>query len=288
MDLINRLRQLDGNFYPAEQCVATIVLGDLVFACQASVAQIARQAKVSEPTVIRFCRTAGCRGFKDFKHHLTRNLAVSLQYIRANDEDIEGVDAIIDHVFGAILDGLNMVRAQIDLEAMGKAIEIFANAKQIMFYGVGGGSSIVAKDASNRFFRLRIPSSSHSDGYLQRMTAATLGIRDVVVAISTTGTPHELIEAATTARQYQAKVVCLTKPSSPLAEVADILIPVDIPEDPDIYKPTASRIVFLAIIDVLADGVGRRRSEIAKETMRRIRLSMASVHEDEIPKPIGD
>ena len=47
-------------------------------------------------------------------------------------------------------------------------------------------------------------------------------------------------------------------------------IEIDIPEDQHIYKPTASRFVFIAIIDNLVSGTARRRPDVVKEYLRRM------------------
>ena len=65
-------------------------------------------------------------------------------------------------------------------------------------------------------------------------------------------------------------------------------IEIDIPEDQDIYKPTASRLVFIAIIDILASGTARKRPDKVKEYLRRMRTSLAPLSSDTGPKPIGD
>src|SRR4051812_15150841 len=42
---------------------------------RASVRSVATDLGVSEPTVLRFCRTVGCEGFKDLKFRLIQELA---------------------------------------------------------------------------------------------------------------------------------------------------------------------------------------------------------------------
>ena len=94
--------------------------------------------------------------------------------------------------------------------------------------------------------------------------------------------------ACTIAKQYGATTISLTKTGSDLAQLADISIQIDIPEDQDIYKPSASRLVYIAIVDVLAAGAARKRPERVKENLRRIRTSLLLSSKDSGPKPIGD
>jgi len=287
-DLISRMRQLDGSFNAREQRVATYVLENLETATQHTVSEIAALCNVSEPTVIRFCRTLGCSGFRDFKMRLAQNVAVSLQYLAASSPDTEGLRSGIDQILGVFYATANAVRAQLDEKTMARAVDAMAGARRIVFCGVGGGSATVAFDAANRFFRLGIPSQAVHDGQQQRMQAATLSSGDVLFCVSSSGNPQELIESAKIARQYGATVIALTRPATPLAEACDIALTLDIPEDPDIYKPTASRLVHLVVMDTLAASVARRNSATALEKLRRIRASLAVVHGQTGPQPIGD
>ena len=120
------------------------------------------------------------------------------------------------------------------------------------------------------------------------MLASTLGPDDVVFAISTSGRPTELIHSAAIARQYGAKVISLTHPDSPLAAESDLVIAIEMPENPDIYKPTATRHAFLATIDVIATAVARRMPDQAKEKLRRIRSSLLPLNPPTGRQPIGD
>jgi DNA-binding MurR/RpiR family transcriptional regulator len=287
-DLISRLRELDGTFNAREQRVASYVIENLEEATQLTVSEMAKVCGVSEPTVIRFCRTLGCAGVRDFKLRLAQNVAVSLQYLEPVSPRPAGDGQGIDQILGVFYATANVARAQLDDRVLAAAVEAVAAARRVIFCGVGGGSATVAFDAANRFFRLGIPATAVHDGYQLRMQAATLAAGDLLFCISSSGDLEELIESARIARQYGAIAVSLTRPGSALAEACDIAIGLKIPEDPDIYKPTASRLVYLVIIDVLAAAVARKNSDVALEKLRRIRASLAAVRGRTEPQPIGD
>ena len=61
----------------SERKVAAYVLGDAPAVLSMSIARVAQEASVSEPTVNRFCRTFGATGFPDFKLKLAQSLASS-------------------------------------------------------------------------------------------------------------------------------------------------------------------------------------------------------------------
>lgn len=288
IDIILQMRQLDGQLPKREQRVADFVLANLEQAAYLRQSEIAKAAGVSDATVNRFCISLGCEGFRDFKIRLTQSVAVSLQYLGGPGNDNSVSDQLVVQVFGALVDTLNLVRSQLDSAAIEAAIDLLAGARRIAFFGVGGGSANVAREGANRFFRLGVPAEAHADGYFQRMLASTLEKGDLVFAISQSGSPAELLDSVAIARQYGVRSISLTKRSSELARATDVSIEIDIPEDHDIYKPSASRLAYIAIIDVLAAGTARRRPEQVKEYLRRIRTSLVPLSSDPGPKPIGD
>lgn len=288
IDIISKMRSLNGELPKREQRVADFVLSNLDQISFLTQGEIAQAAGVSTATVHRLCLSVGCEGFRDFKIRLAQSVAVSLQYLDGNNAEASQTDQLVSQVFGALVDKLNTARQQLDNASMTEAIARLAQARRIVFFGVGGGSANVAREGANRFFRLGLPAEAHADGYFQRMLASTLSTGDVVFAISASGQPQELLDSITIARQYGASSISLTKMGSDLANLTDVTIGIDIPEDHDIYKPSASRLVFIAIIDVLAAGAARERPEEVKEYLRRIRTSLVTLSKDVGPKPIGD
>jgi len=288
IDIISKMRALGGKLPKREQQVAEFILTNLDRIAFLTQGEIARSADVSVATVHRFCISVGCKGFRDFKIRLAQSVAVSMQYLHSQADVDSESDQLVAQVFGALVDKLNLARKQLDPAALTDAIDLLGDARRISFFGVGGGSANVAREGANRFFRLGLPAEAHADGYFQRMLASTLSEGDVVVAISASGQPQELADAVTIARQYGARTISLTKTGSLLATLTDVTLGLDIPEDQDIYKPSASRLVFIAIIDVLAAGAARKRPEDVKEFLRRIRTSLVSLSDDTGPRPIGD
>ena len=288
IDLISHVRNLEGKFPKREQRVANFMLANLEKISFFSQHEIAEATEVSVATVNRFCTTIGCEGFRDFQIRLAQNVAVSLQYLGGASGDQSETGQLVTQVFSTLVDTLTLVRGQLDSEAIEQATDKLADARRIAFLGVGGGSANVAREGANRFFRLGIPAEAHADGYLQRMLSSTLTEGDVMVAISSSGQPTEILDSIAIAKQYGATTISVTKTGSELALLADISIQIDIPEDQDIYKPSASRLVYIAIVDVLAAGAARKRPERVKENLRRIRTSLLPLTKDPGPKPIGD
>ncbi|XNM78449.1 hypothetical protein ACLK19_12515 [Escherichia coli] len=66
-----------GTFEKSERKVAEVILASPDNAIDSSIAAMALEANVSEPTVNRFCRSMDTRGFPDFKLHLAQSLRMA-------------------------------------------------------------------------------------------------------------------------------------------------------------------------------------------------------------------
>lgn len=288
-DVISMLHLLDGKLATQEQKVANYVKSNMEDISSMNIADLAKHCDVSTPTVIRFCRSLGCDGFREFKLRLAQNLAVSRQYLSAvpKAEPAEGDDAI-DQILSALYASANAMRQQIDATVMQSAKSALLNTRHLLFAGIGGGSSNVSQEAANRFFRLGIPSFSTSDSYILQMRAATLREDDVLFLISASGEADAIVGAAEIAGGYGATTICVTKPNTRLANACTIPILIDLPEDRDIHKPTASRYIHMIVVDALAMTVAQEMAYETTENLRRIRASLTAYHGRTGPQPLGD
>src|SRR3569623_1348077 len=134
VDIISRLRAMEGQFRPAEAEVAKIVLEDPFFAGRASIAELADRAGVSQPSVTRFCRALGCDSLRDFKFKLAQNLAVGTNYIKQPERLDDDVAHLAQRVMNVILDGIALARDQRDHQALRQAIEIIAETRRLDIY----------------------------------------------------------------------------------------------------------------------------------------------------------
>ena len=257
----------------SERKVAEVILQDPKSATRYSIAALAREAKVSEPTVNRFCRSFAATGFPDFKIRLAQSLASGTPYVSQNVAADDTVQEFTDKIFLSTIASLDRTRQSVNAEALAQAIDILIQARQITFFGMGG-SAPVAMDAQHKFFRFNIPVIAYDDCLMQRMVAAAAGTGDVIVALSYTGRTREIIEAAKIARATGASVVGITRADSPLATECTVALEVSTPEDTDIYMPMTSRIVQLTIIDVLATGVTLKRGTDFHSHLKKIKDSL--------------
>jgi len=272
-NLLERVRLELANLSAAERKVAELVLAQPYTVMQEAVGEIARRAGVSQPTVIRFCRSLGVSGLSEFKLKLAASLMPGVPYVHATVRPDDAMTDIAAKVFDNTVAALIGCRNQVDPASVEAAVEVLNGARRVEFYGLGN-SGITAADAQHKFFRFGLPTVSYNDPHVQAMAATLLGEGDVVVAISNTGRTVDLIEAVTLAHDNGATVIAITKPHSPLAECADLVLAADVPEDADTYSPMLSRLVHLVLIDVLAVGVALKRGPELIPQLERVKRSL--------------
>ena len=272
-DLIDRIRQRLEQLNRSERKVADVILADPAAATGMSIATLAQASSVSEPTVNRFCRSFDAKGYPDFKIKLAQSLARGTPYV---SQAVEPDDTAADYtqkIFGATIAALDTARRQTDAARIERVVDFLSQAKQIHFFGLGA-SGAVAQDAQHKFFRFNLPVTAYVDVLMQRMVASTCHTGDVVVVISWTGRTRELVDIARLARESGAVVLGITAPDSPLARECSETLEVATPEDTDYYMPMTSRMIQLALIDVLATGVTLRRGEDFLDHLKKIKDSL--------------
>ena len=257
--ILGQIRRARSELSPAELRVADLVLAQPRSVLNDPIAEIARAAGVSQPTVIRFCRSLGCEGLSDFKLRLASGLTgtvpVTHTQVNTNDSMLELGAKVLGNTASAIL----QVRSHLNRDTIDRAIDLLLAAHRIEFFALGH-YSVVAQDAQFKFLRFGMPCGAYTDPRLQLLAADVLREGDVAVVISSGGRLPELLAVVEKAQERGAKVVAITASQSPLAKKADVTLIVDHIEDIATHLPMVSRILHLLVIDILAVGVAMRRS----------------------------
>lgn len=291
IDIIARLRARLEEGHRAEAQLIECILSNLHFATNAPIAEIARRAGVSEPTVTRLARSLGFGTTREMKVHLAQALALGGAYLRAHESNSEGqhssnqVVATICSRAHAALDLMSVALASVDVTALG---ELLAGASRVIVYGTGGNSSMAAVELQNRLFRLGLYSNAYADPQLQSMSASVVDRKTVIVAFSTSGRVRSVLDAVAVARQYDATCIAVTAPDSPLAAAVQHVVPFVFEEDQNLYKPSSSRYAMLAAVDILAMATAEAIGPQVLELLRRVRQSLSTIRTNGPMQPIGD
>ncbi len=288
-DIVARIAERAPELSTAERKVAALILDDLTGASRASIGALAKKAAVSIATVTRFAKAVGCQDVRELKLRLAQAAAVGQRFLRgpAHKED-DLPDSLASRIFDDIQTTLVHNRGALRTAPIAAAADALADAHMIYVFGMGGGSTALADEMRFRLVRLGRPAASYQDGLLQRMVAATLSREHVVVALSVTGQTPEMVESCRIAREYGARVIALTAPASPLAQLADWLIPIIARETDFIYKPSTSRYAMLMALDLLVTELAVKQGDTSRELLRRMKHALDAHRGGDERQPLGD
>lgn len=301
-DLLGRVAAMLPDMTRSDVAIARKLLDAPDKFAVSSVRALATEIGVSEPTVVRFCRTVGCDGFKDLKFRLTRELA----FRQAQDDAaIPGLMPAGDRELLAPSDEFESRHARIQkaaIEALSAtfadeslhrnalmAAEMVAKARQVIVLGIGGSSAILAAEIHNRLFRLGIGCAVYCDSYAQRMAAATVTSEDVIILVSSTGRPRSLQDSLELAKYYGARSVAITDADTPIGRDSDVCLNVGLTQSGvHEFQPNPMRYAQLLVIDLLAFMTAEMLGARAKQVLRQTRASIAMLHGIAPQQPIGD
>lgn len=262
-EVIRKIKTTYSQFRNSEKRIADFVLEDPNQIIYASISKVAKQCNISEASVLRFCKAMGYNGFQDFKISLSLSLSSPSTQIHEDvsfsDPTVEMINKVMNSEMQEISDTLQFL----DPKKIEAAINVISKTKRLEFYGVGG-SGCVAIDAQHKFFRLGMSCIAYIDTHMQAMSASTMHKGDVVVGISHTGSTKDTVESFKIAKEVGATTICITSGvDSPIIKYTDIALIVISREQIFKPEPMTSRIVQLAIIDILSVGVAmKKRKEI--------------------------
>ncbi|WP_127144362.1 SIS domain-containing protein [Pelagibacterium montanilacus] len=280
-NVIENIRLLTPGLRKSDRKVAEIVLADPERFINATIAETAEAAGVSQPTVIRFCGAIGCEGFQDFKIKLAQSLALGTPATHSAIAEDDTSQQVATKIFNYTMTSLDWARHKLDISAIDRAVDVILDATHLEFFGFGA-SAIVAQDAQQKFPLFGIPCNATMDSHQQLMAASMMAPGSVAVAISNTGTTRSIIELSRLAREQGAKVIAITgSPSTALINYSDVVINVETLDNTDVFTPTTSRIAALAVVDIVSTLVARRLGQQHNDRLVRMKRHLAQMRRNE-------
>ncbi|MGV8936657.1 MAG: MurR/RpiR family transcriptional regulator [Allorhizobium sp.] len=287
MDIFAVLQEQHSQLSTSEQRIADILTSDFEFAVNASIIELAERAEVSPPTVTRFCRRVGCQGFSDFKVRLAKTAYVGVRYLNPLAKSTEPADVAADIITKA-QNALFMMHRAIDPAMIDRVAEFLSKAEMIYAFGSGGNSSMIATEIQNRLFRLGSRVTVSNDHSMQLMMTAAARPEDVIIGSSFSGRNAELVRAFGLARDSGITTIALTQSNSLVAQAAELVIGIDLPEGDNIFRPTSTRFAYLALVDIVASLVAYRNRAQSTLTLRHIKQQLVEHRDGDDRQLLGD
>ncbi|KIL34373.1 hypothetical protein SD71_20310 [Cohnella kolymensis] len=272
------LEQITNNldqYSKADRRIGEIILERPHEVVNMSIGKFSNIAGVSDPSIVRFCRSLGIEGFREFKLRLVKELAVGTYYVHREVSPDDSASEYINKIGRSTINVLSNVVNKLDHKQVELAVTALSNVDWIEFWGFGA-SAVVAADAYHKFFRLGVPCAHYSDSHMQSMSASVMTRRSAVVVISHTGRSRELIENVQIARESGAVVIGITTPDSPLAQQCSQVVAVDLDEDTNVYTPMNSRFSHLLVLDILVVGVSLQYGQQLTDRLKRMKRGLTS------------
>lgn len=141
--ILAQIDRLYPSFTRSEQRVADIIKLQPNIVARSSINAIAASASVSEPTIIRFCRVLGCKGFQDFKQALSRDLGrlsdVQQTPFLLHSDSFDLTEIYLNHLFDRLFD----FRALLNRNLIENIASDIAKAHQVVLAAETPGHSIL-------------------------------------------------------------------------------------------------------------------------------------------------
>jgi DNA-binding MurR/RpiR family transcriptional regulator len=224
---------------------------------------------------MRTCRDLGFAGLREFKLALAHDLALGGSALHRRVDIADSADDIVAKIARSAAASVAGVRTQIDTAALDAAVGAIATSPHIDVVGAGQTSWFMAAELQSRLFRLGLSANAWSDRHLQHVAAAAQRVAGVVIAISHVGGMPSLLDAVDIARAQGAKTICITRPGTALAERADMLLALSVPDDAVMHVGIDAYLTHLTLIEILTVLVAQRLGDAAVQRLHGVRAAFA-------------
>ncbi|MED1954380.1 MurR/RpiR family transcriptional regulator [Brevibacillus centrosporus] len=221
--VLQKLSHMYPQMSPSQQAIADVILRDPESSTFYNVAEMAKEANVSESTVTRFATFLGCSGFPGLSRELqemVRSRLTTGQRFQLSRSITKEEQTVMQH-FEEDVHNLNLMIERIDLTALERVVKLLLAAKRI---GIVSSRSALALGTFFDFYLNLL----HKDTLLFNGEPRTvdrlhrLQADDVIVGIGFARYTRFSVDCLAIGKQRGAKIVVITDyPSSPLCQYAD-------------------------------------------------------------------
>ena len=246
---------------PSEVKVADFVLRNAKEVSKMSIKNLSDKIGVSEPTIIRFVKSIGYKGYREFKDGIIVDMANSNyqeNISRLHGFNLKKEDKIQDVAQKTINTTINILEEtlkSISNQSLEEAIDLIINAKRINIYGVENSMTVI-NDLANKLLYSGLDVRFYNDIYMQNLSANNLNEEDLAIGISYSGTSKDTVEVIKRAKNSGVKTLIITNfEKSMISNYADVVIHTSNSKN-DIYgNAIFSRTSQIVIVDMLYMGV---------------------------------
>lgn len=268
---MNTIEKIESNYSTltkTEKKIADFILQDSERSLtNMTLLELAKQLKLGEASIVRFCRKMDFQGFHDLK------LTMAIELAREEDK---GENGEIDRrqEMEKMIHVIQNTDEYVDWKKVEQAVELMDAEGEIYFYGVGS-SGLTAEIAETRLIRMGRRSKAIKESHGQTIQSAIMGPKDVLVVISVSGTTNDLYHATKIARDNGAKMIVITNhENSVIAEMADCVLLSNAPESPVAGGTFGSIVSQLYVLDLLFSCYHMKNREKVRSYRDKVAVSI--------------
>lgn len=221
--ILQKLSQMYPQMSPSQQAIADVILRDPESSAFYNVAEMAREANVSESTVTRFATFLGCSGFPGLSRELqelVRSRLTTGQRFQLSRSITKAGRTVLQH-FEEDANNLNLMMERIDLGALERVVQLLLSARRI---GIVSSRSALTLGMFFDFYlnllnkdTLLFTGEPRTVDRLHRLQSD-----DVIVGIGFARYTRFSVDCLAIGKKRGARIVAITDyPSSPLCQFAD-------------------------------------------------------------------
>ncbi|MGI6070266.1 MAG: MurR/RpiR family transcriptional regulator [Blautia sp.] len=261
------------SFTNTERKIAEYVLSHYEEVLNCNITELSENAKVSDASVVRFCRSIGYRGYQDFKVNAARDVLPRGRHFNPALQEHDDPATICGKIIDSEISVLNRTLLGLDMKKVEKAADLIYKAGKIVLFG-SGGSLLVGKDALHKLLKIGIRAYVYEDMDLQLMASSLLEEKDVAIGISHSGSNCGVLKCLENAKENGAFAIALTgRGKTPIFNIADVAIETASEQTIFQSESVSTRIAQLAIIDVLTAIAAFKNYDASYLAIQKTRLA---------------
>jgi DNA-binding MurR/RpiR family transcriptional regulator len=265
--LLDDLRDRLDEFTATEKKAAHALMANYPVQGLGTVAEFAKAAGVSAPTILRFVARLGFPGFAEFQKKLRSELANQLNSPLARSTSL-AKDTTGDPHVGQLIENIRETFDHLPKGELDGLVKLLADDRKTVHL-IGGRFTDGLARYMAAHLRIVRPNVVHVAGQHGNWLDQLLGIgpKDVVLVFDIRRYQAEIIQFAEAAAKQGATVALVTDSwMSPIGRIASHVLPARVA----VPSPWDSSLALMAIAEVLIAGVTRENQDKAEERMRAL------------------
>ena len=174
---------------------------------------ISRMLYVSEPSLSRFAKKCGYKGYREFIFSYSKDLDTD----RISSDSEKNISVYTRKIEGCYQNLLTESFRLMNEDQLRSIARLLTFCNKTFVYGIGN-SGYVAREFQLRFMRIGLDVEAFTDSQMMKMSAALAREDTLIIAISLSGTTKEIIDSIRIGAEKKAKVVLITSYANPEIE----------------------------------------------------------------------